>query len=300
MDKKDIETRITGIERAMNKPDFWDNPAKAQDMIKELQELKIELEGGSKYDSGGAIVTVFAGVGGDDAEDFVRILLEMYMKYFESKGWTYNFLDENKSEHGGYKTITLEIGGKKVYGNLKHEAGVHRLVRKSPFNSAGKRQTSFAMVEVLPRIDLPAGEAGNLESRIRINEDDLEIGFTKSSGPGGQNVNKRDTAVRVVHRPTGISAFVSNERSQVQNKEKALQIVEAKLYNLLEEQEKKEIKDLSVTKDTSATWGSQIRSYVLDPYKLVKDHRTNLEIRNVDKVFGGDLDEFINEMKNNN
>jgi len=290
MHKNEIQERINEIEVLMNLPDFWNDSDKAQKMIKEMSDLKIQLEGGSKYDNGSAIMTIFSGVGGDDAEDFVRILLEMYMKFFDLKNWKYDFLDENKSDHGGYKNIVLEVSGKKVFGNLKYEAGVHRLVRKSPFNSAGKRQTSFAMVEVLPVIDSTSVD-------FNIPEDDLDSQFTKSSGPGGQNVNKRETAVRVVHTPTGISAFVSNERSQLQNKEKAMEIIRAKLYNLLKEQEKEQVRDLSITKNVSPEWGSQIRSYVLDPYKMVKDHRTNFEIRNIDKVFDGDIDEFIIKMK---
>lgn len=293
MNKDQINDRIQELENAMNSPDFWSDQRRAQETIKELQELKMELEGGSKYDRGGAIMNIFSGVGGDDAEDFVRILLEMYMKFFEKKGWKISFLNESKSDHGGYKNITLEVEGKNVFGSLKYESGVHRLVRKSPFNSAGKRQTSFAMVEVLP-------EFNHESSELRLDEEDLDIQFTKSSGPGGQNVNKRETAVRVIHKPTNISAFVSSERSQIQNKDKALQIVRAKLYNLMQEEQKQEVKDLSVSNSQEAKWGNQIRSYVFDPYKLVKDHRTNLEIRNVDKVLNGEIEEFISEMKNSN
>lgn len=290
MDKESINKRIEEIENLMNQANFWEDSNKAQGLIKEMNDLKIELEGGSKYDKGGAILTIFSGVGGDDAEDFVRILLEMYMKFFDSKGWKYSFLDENKADHGGYKNITLEVEGSKVFGELKFEAGVHRLVRKSPFNSSGKRQTSFAMVEVLPVIKFE-------EFEFKIEDDDLDIQFAKSSGPGGQNVNKRETAVRIVHKPTGISVFAQGERSQNQNKEKAMEILLSKLYNLLEEQNKKELKDLQISKDIGAKWGNQIRSYILDPYQMVKDHRTNFEVRNIEKVFAGDIQEFINQMK---
>lgn len=291
INKEKILLEISILEKEMLKSGFWNNKKLAQQKIKKLQELKAGLEGGSKYDLGGAIVTIFSGVGGDDAEDFVRMLLEMYMNYCNKNNWPISFLDENQNSNGGYKNVTFEINGKNVYGNLKFESGVHRLVRKSPFNSQGKRQTSFAMVEVLPLIRIQ-------DSKFKIQEEDFEIQFTRSGGPGGQNVNKRDTAVRVTHVPTGISAFVSKERSQNQNKEKAMEIIVAKLYNLMEEQEKKEIADLSISKDISAKWGNQIRSYILDPYKMVKDHRTNFEVGDVLKVFDGEIQEFIDNMKN--
>ncbi len=291
INKEKILLEISILEKEMLKSGFWNNKKLAQQKIKKLQELKAGLEGGSKYDLGGAIVTIFSGVGGDDAEDFVRMLLEMYMNYCNKNNWPISFLDENQNSNGGYKNVTFEINGKNVYGNLKFESGVHRLVRKSPFNSQGKRQTSFAMVEVLPLLKI-------YDSGFKIQEEDFEIRFARSGGPGGQNVNKRDTAVRITHVPTGISAFVSNERSQNQNKEKAMEIIAAKLYNLMEEQEKKEIADLSISKDTSAKWGNQIRSYILDPYKMVKDHRTNFEVGDVSKVFDGEIQEFIDNMKN--
>jgi peptide chain release factor 2 len=288
MNKQEIENKIKEIETAMNQADFWNDSLKAQKLIKELQNLRDELLGENKYDKGNAVVTIFSGVGGDDAEDFVRMLLEMYMGYAKKNNWQINFLDENKNTNGGYKTVTFEILGKGVYGNLKHESGVHRLVRKSPFNSAGKRQTSFAMVETIPEFK---------EDDFKIPEEELEIEFTKSSGPGGQNVNKRETAVRIVHKSTGLSAFVSSERSQAQNRQKAMEIISGKFFTLKEKEKRGEIDKVSISKTTTAEWGSQIRSYVLHPYKLVKDHRTGTETSSVDSVLSGEIDLFIQSMK---
>lgn len=287
-DKKEkIKERLQQIEKQMSSPDFWQNPDQAQETIKEMQDLKDQLEGVNKFDKGSAIMTIFSGVGGDDAEDFVRMLLEMYMKYSQSKNWTILFLDQSANTENGYKSITFQIEGKNVFKQLKNESGVHRLVRKSPFNSAGKRQTSFAMVEVLPVFDKKD------LSEFKVPEEELEITFTKSSGPGGQNVNKRETAVRIVHKPTNLSTFVSDERSQAQNKEKALEIISAKIYNLRQEEQKEKEDGQSISKTTKAEWGSQIRSYVLHPYKLVKDHRTNYESSDVDSVLNGRIEEFI-------
>jgi len=295
LDKKtQIKNRISEIEQKMSEPDFWQDSSKAQEVIKEMQNLKDELEGVGKFDRGNAILNIFSGVGGDDAEDFVRMLMEMYIKFANIKGWQINFLDESANTESGYKTITFEIVGKQVYGTLKNESGVHRLVRKSPFNSAGKRQTSFAMVEVMPVF-----EKQNDRSDLKIPEDELEVSFTKSSGPGGQNVNKRETAVRIIHKPTNISAFVSSERNQAQNREKAMEIVYGKIYNLRKKQEKEAEKANSISSTTQAKWGSQIRSYVLHPYKLVKDHRSNYESSDVDSVLNGRIEEFAESLKEN-
>lgn len=281
--------RIKEIEEMMLLPTFWNDKDKAQALIKELQELKDAQSGIGKYDRGGAHLTIFAGAGGDDAEDFARMLVDMYMRYIESKGWQLLLLHQNQNDHGGFRNITFEVQGKNVYGTLKHESGVHRLVRLSPFNAKSQRHTSFAMVEVIPKFE----HASDFE----IPEEDLEIDFTKASGPGGQNVNKRETAVRIVHKPTGLSVFVANERSQLQNKEKALEMIRGKVYNRQEEERRLKEQGMQISKTTDAEWGNQIRSYVLHPYKLVKDHRTDTETRNVDKVLDGDIDIFIEAMK---
>ena len=200
---------------------------------------------------------------------------------------------ENQNDHGGFRNVTVEIhgspstsSGQGPYGTLKNESGVHRLVRVSPFNAKQKRHTSFSMVEVIPKLS-------QTDKRVEIPESDLDISFARAGGPGGQNVNKRETAVRIVHRPTNLSVHVTNERNQAQNKEKALQILKGKLYKLREEERIAKEKGMQISKTTSVEWGNQIRSYVLHPYKMVKDHRTGVETSQVDKVLAGDIDDFI-------
>ncbi len=213
----------------------------------------------------------------------------MYAKFFTKQGWDYKVLDETENDHGGYRNITIDILGPNAYGLLKHESGVHRLVRLSPFNSKSLRQTSFSLVEVVPKIEK--------DGEIEINENDLKIGMSKAGGPGGQNVNKRETAVHMTHIPTGLSVRSASERSQAQNKEKAIQILKGKLYQLREEETKMKEKGLHISKNVSIDWGNQIRSYVFHPYKMIKDHRTGVETSNIDRVLDGDLDEFIEKEK---
>ena len=297
--KEELEKKIKTLEAQMSSADFWADKDTAQAIIRELQGLKDELLGVGKYDKGGAIMTIFSGAGGDDAEDFSKILLEMYLKYFEKKGWQYKTIHKNENDHGGYRNITLEIndpstrsahsGRSGPYGTLRNESGVHRLVRISLFNASQKRHTSFSMVEVIPKFEKT--------DEFKIPDDEIRLEYSKSSGPGGQNVNKRETAVRVVHIPTNLAVHVESERSQAQNKEKALQMLSAKLYKKLEDERKAKEIGMYISKTTQIEWGNQIRSYVLHPYKMVKDHRTDVEVHDVDRVFDGDLDEFIEAEK---
>jgi peptide chain release factor 2 len=287
--KQSIDEKIAALETEMNSPTFWSDKNRAQAVIKELGELKAEKEGGSKYDKGSAILNILSGAGGDDAEDFSSILLNMYRKYATNKGWSFSIIHVHPNDHGGYRNISVEIDGKNVYGTLRNESGVHRLVRISPFNAKEQRHTSFSLVEVIPKFEK--------EGELEIPPEELDISFARAGGPGGQNVNKRETAVRIVHIPTKISVHMTSERSQAQNKEKGLQLIKGKLYVKREEERKKKEKGMSISETTDIEWGNQIRSYVFHPYKMIKDHRTNVEVRTIEKVLEGHLDEFIEAEK---
>ncbi|OGZ45546.1 MAG: peptide chain release factor 2 [Candidatus Ryanbacteria bacterium RIFCSPHIGHO2_01_FULL_48_27] len=237
-----------------------------------------------KYDAGNAILSVYGGAGGEDAEDWAAILVRMYQKYIESKGWSITELHRHTNDHDGIKNATYEVRGKFAYGYLKGERGVHRLVRISPFDANKRRHTSFAMVEIMPEmID---------EAELEIRPEDIEYNFARSSGPGGQNVNKRETAVRITHTPTNISVEIQTERSQAQNKERALQLLRSKLYQIRQTSRLRELDEIKGGK-VAIEWGSQIRSYVFHPYQMVKDHRTGVETAQVDKVLEGELEEFV-------
>ncbi len=289
-EKQAMGMRIKAIEAEMSSADFWNNKERAKEAIKELNELKAKAAEVNKYDKGHAIITIFSGAGGDDAEDFSRILYDMYAKYIEKRGWGLRILHKNENNHNGYRNITFEVEGKQAYGILKNESGVHRLVRVSPFSAKKLRHTSFSMVEVIPKIE---------KQEIDISPADIKIEFARSSGPGGQNVNKRETAVRILHIPTNIAVHVDSERSQESNRQKALEILKGKLFVQAEKRRAQEEVKLHVSKTTEAEWGNQIRSYVLHPYKLVKDHRTGVEVRDTDAVLlEGRLDEFVEAEKN--
>lgn len=330
LEEKENELKAYDIE--MSEEGFWDNQEKARDVSQKASDLREEIEKwinilnelkdllelaksgdqeledqiekelvvkekefnglefsvlfSGRYDKNNVIMSIHAGAGGVDAQDWAEMILRMYLKFSEKKGWKVDIIDESKGAEAGIKSITLHIKGKNAYGYLKSENGVHRLVRISPFDAEAMRHTSFALVDILPELEDDA--------EIEIKDEDLRIDVFRASGHGGQSVNTTDSAVRIVHIPTDIKVVCSNERSQLQNKETAMKILRAKLLERSEEERTKKESDLR-GEVQKAEWGSQIRSYVLHPYKMVKDHRTDYETQDAEAVLNGGIDIFIEE-----
>ena len=287
---KDVVSRVDDLEVLIEMANAEQDTSTQNEAKKELvalerqvADLEVQTLLNNEYDERSAVVTIRAGAGGDDATDFAEMLMRMYLRYAEKHGYKNNVLDVSYAEGAGIKSATFEIDAAYAYGNLSVEAGTHRLVRMSPFNSAGKRQTSFAAVEVVPLIE------GT--DAIEIPDADIRVDVFRSSGPGGQSVNTTDSAVRITHLPSGIVVSCQNEKSQPQNKASAMRVLQSRLLEIRRREEEAQKKQLAG--DVKASWGEQMRSYVLAPYQMVKDLRTNFEVNNPDAVFDGDLDGFI-------
>ncbi|HKZ35139.1 MAG TPA: peptide chain release factor 2 [Patescibacteria group bacterium] len=303
------QARISEIEQISASPDFWKDQSSAQTLMKELADLVAEVDEikslttadqatlerelprlelkkylSGPYDAANALVAIHSGQGGTEAMDWAAMLKRMYLRYAEKKGWKVQVLEESQGEEAGIKSVTLAISGRYAYGYLRHEKGTHRLVRQSPFNADNLRQTSFALVEVMPEIEA--------ETDVVIKPDDLKIEFYRSSGSGGQNVNKVSTAVRLKHLPTGLVVESQTQRFQEQNRKLALKILKGKLWQIEEEKRLQQLKQIK-GEHKAASWGNQIRSYVLHPYKQVKDLRTAFVSQQPTAVLGGELDGFI-------
>ena len=287
--KNEYDDTLTMVEMAIEEDDESVYPelnSSFSNIKERLENLMLETLLSGPYDKNNAIVTLHAGAGGTEAQDWVEMLLRMYTRYAERREFSVETLDYLAGEEAGVKSVTILISGLNAYGYLKAEKGIHRLVRISPFDASGRRHTSFASVEVMPEIE------DDLE--IEINPDDLRVDTYRSSGAGGQHINKTDSAIRITHIPTGIVVSCQNERSQHKNRETAMKMLKSKLIEIKEREHMEKIEDIKgVQKDIA--WGSQIRSYVFHPYNLVKDHRTGYEMGNIGAVMDGDLDGFINE-----
>jgi peptide chain release factor 2 len=324
------QVQLKELVKQSEDPDLWHDPERAQRVMKQISTLRVEVEDwmtlnqriqdslelanlwdeslrpeleheideidneidrreftamlSGEHDRGNALLAIHAGAGGTDSQDWAEMLQRMYLRWAEKKGYNTEILDLTVGEEAGIKSVTIAIDGYYAYGYLYSEKGVHRLVRLSPFDSSHRRHTSFAMVEILPQVEN--------ETEVEINADDLRIDVFRSSGAGGQNVQKNATAIRITHIPTGIVVSCQNERSQVQNRENAMRVLRARLLELKEQEQVEQLAELR-GEYTKAEWGSQIRSYILHPYQLVKDHRTDYEVGNIQAVLDGEIDGFI-------
>jgi peptide chain release factor 2 len=325
-----VEKDLAGLEKKSEDVELWNNPVQAQQTMKKIADLRGEIEAwrsleknihdnlelaemedeslrgdietntaaiekeldereittllSRKYDKGNALLTINAGAGGTDSQDWAEMLERMYLRWTERRKFETEILDINEGEEAGIKTVTISVKGPYAYGNLRAEKGVHRLVRLSPFDSAHRRHTSFVQVEILPEVED--------DDSIHIPTDEIKVDIFKSSGAGGQNVQKNSTAIRITHIPTGLVVTCQNERSQLQNRENAMRVLRSRLLEIKQEEQEKQLADLR-GEYTKAEWGSQIRSYVLHPYQMVKDHRTEHEVGNSQAVLDGDIDSFI-------